>query len=310
MSSFGVIDLGSNTFHLLIVETKNQTEFQTIFRKRVFTGLSDGGIDLIKEERITYGIETITDFKNNLDFYNCNFLKVIGTAVLRSAKNRKDFIVQAEKILGTPIDVIDGMQEADYIYNGITLLPEANTGTHLIMDIGGGSTEFILIKDGKKLFSKSYILGVGSLHELFNKSDPISKNELTLMANYITKTVSDLIPVIKKYSPDYLTGASGSFEVLQLMSGLNPDLVVLTKIEPKAFNSIYDKVVSADAKSRENLEGLPIERVKLIVVGMVLKKTIFELVKPKYIMVSPYALKEGVIKEMITNEYNSNNVTW
>ena len=303
MPRFGVIDLGSNTFHLLIVESNSPTEFHTVFRKRVFTGLSDGGIDLIKKDRINAGIETLKDFHDIVMIQNCNFLKVIGTAALRTAKNRMDFISQAENILGTTIDVIDGMKEADYIFNGITLLPDANIGTHLIMDIGGGSTEFILVKEGKKLFLQSFVLGVGALHELFHKSDPISDSEVRCMFDHITHTVSNLIPVIAEYPPDYLTGASGSFEVLQLMNGLNPDHAVLTRIEPSFFFKIYNEIVTSNVKSREKLKGLPPERVKLIVVGMVLKKTLFDLVKPKYIMVSPYSLKEGVIKEMMAQAY-------
>lgn len=305
MHRFGVIDLGSNTFHLLIVESKSPMEFYTVFRKRVFTGLSDGGIDVIKKERIAVGLETLKEFRNLINLQNCNYLKVVGTAVLRTAKNRMDFISQAENILGTTIDVIDGLQEADFIFNGISLLPNANKGTHLIMDIGGGSTEFILVKEGKKLFSKSYVLGVGALHALFHKSDPISASELISMSDHISRTVSDLLPVTAQYPPDFLTGASGSFEVLQLMTGRDPDHEKLTVIAPDIFYKIYNQIITSDSKSRENLKGLPFERVKLIVVGMALKKTVFELIKPKYIMVSPYSLKEGVIKKMMQQEYKT-----
>ena len=299
MSRYGVIDLGSNTFHLLIVEAVDQNKFRTVFRKRVFTSLSDGGIELIKEERMVTGLASLRDFKDIISSHNCSKLKVIGTAVLRSASNRLEFISKAEKILNTEIIIIDGIQEAEYIYKGITLLPEANFGTHLIMDIGGGSTEFIIIRDGMKIFSKSYILGVGSLFEVFHKSDPISAVDLKEMENHIFNTVKDLIPLIHQYQPKYLTGASGSFEVLQLMYGQNPENDSVTAINPSEFKKIYNKIVKSDTKTREKMKGLPVERVKLIVVGMVLKNTIMNIVKPDYILVSPYALKEGVVREMM-----------
>jgi exopolyphosphatase / guanosine-5'-triphosphate,3'-diphosphate pyrophosphatase len=300
MQRYAVIDLGSNTFHLLIVEPVNDKKFCTIFRKRVFTGLSDGGIDYIKSDRIASGIETLTEFKNIITANHCTHLKVIGTAALRTASNRMDFIHQAENILGITIHVIDGMTEAEYIYRGITLLPEANTGTHLIMDIGGGSTEFIIIKDGEKMFSKSYVLGVGALHEIYHKSEPISLVEINAMTDHIQKTVSDLLPVLSKYPIDFLTGASGSFEVLQLMKGINPNEGEMTQMTLEEFHKIYHEIVSADEINRRKIKGLPPERIKLIVVGMVLKKTLIDLVHPKYIMVSPYSLKEGVIRQMMS----------
>jgi len=299
MKKFAVIDLGSNTFHLLIVEKKSDNTFETLFRKRVFTGLSDGGIELIKEERMKYGLETIREFKQILTSYDSPTLRVVGTAVLRKAANRQIFIDQANEILEKDIEIIDGDTEADYIYKGIILMDELRKGTHLIMDIGGGSTEFILIKDGVKLWSRSFQIGVGALHETFHISEPINNKEILLMKSFILNTIPDLIPVIDTYKPTTLSGASGSFEVLETMSGIDPQCTKLTSISPDYFNSLYQIIVSADYEQREKLAGLPKERVKLIVVGMVLKKIICDLIQPTHILVSPYALKEGILSEMI-----------
>jgi len=295
-----VIDLGSNTFHLLIVEISGDKKFEAIYRKRVFTGLSDGGIKTIKNEKIDLGLSTLHEFKKTLDQYGNPELRVIGTAVLRQAENRHLFIDKATKILNTPIEIIDGHQEADYIFKGITLLDDFNTGTHLVMDIGGGSTEFILIKNGEKIWSKSYLLGVGVLHELFHKSEPISEHELSLMNSHILHTLSDLNFMIEKFKPTTLAGASGSFEVLQTMVGLDPENIKATLVAPDMFYTICNRIVSSDENQRSKIEGLPIERVKLIVVGMALKKIICDMVQPEKIIVSPYALKEGVLREMIS----------
>ena len=294
----GVIDLGSNTFHLLIVEHSGGNQFNPIFRKRIFTSLSEGGINHIRAERIEAGLTSLRAFKNYLDQYECKRIKVVGTAVLRTASNRNEFIKEAEKILGNIIYIIDGIREAEYIYKGITLSPEVNKGTHLVMDIGGGSTEFILIREGEKLFSKSYVIGVGTLFELFHKSEPISKKETKDLFSYIQHKTEDLKSVIQEYQPEYLTGASGSFEVLQLMSGMPVCHNTTFQISRQTFLKIYEDVVSADEMTRKNMEGLPEERVKLIVVGMILKRAIFDLVDPTCIYVSPFSLKEGILQEM------------
>jgi exopolyphosphatase/guanosine-5'-triphosphate,3'-diphosphate pyrophosphatase len=302
MKKYAVIDLGSNTFHLLIVEKKSDNTFETLFRKRVFTGLSDGGIDVIKEDRINYGLETISEFKRILASYDFPTLRVVGTAVLRKAANRQMFIDQANKILEAEIEIIDGDTEADYIFKGIMLLEEMKSGTHLIMDIGGGSTEFILIQDGIKLWSKSFQIGVGVLHQSYHNTEPINETDLRLMKSFILNTVADLIPIIDRYKPSTLTGASGSFEVLQSMSGFDLQYNQLTSVSTDFFYNMYDSIISLNYEQREKLKGLPKERVKLIVVGMVLKKIICDLIQPGHILVSPYALKEGILSEMIKKD--------
>jgi len=306
MTRYGVIDLGSNTFHLLIVEYLGNNSFETIFRESVFTSLSDGGIDIIKQERIDFGIETLHRFKEILLSHKCSHIRVIGTAALRTAKNRAIFIDKAEMVLGSKIEVIDGPKEAHYIFKGITLLPEMLSGSHLIMDIGGGSTECILLVNGKNIFSKSYPIGVGALHEKFHNHEPITSNEIEQIKQFILHQISDLIPFIQAYSPQYLTGAAGSFEILELMSGKELTLKSVSHVDIATFTHLYDKIISADIEQRKNMPGLPIERIKLIVVGMIWKKILFDLVNPSQILVCPYALKEGILIEMIEESSNTN----
>lgn len=293
-----VIDLGSNTFHLLIVDVSDMT-MKTVYRERIFTGLSDGGVDMIKDQKIAEGLDAIRYFKKKLTKYGSPKVTVIGTAVLRHARNRDVFINQAETILSTNIRVIDGSKEADYIYKGIILHKNLQIGNHLVMDVGGGSTEFIIIQDGKKIWANSYPLGVGILHQKFHNTEPISSNELKDLYDYVAYMTSDLIQVARKFSPISLTGASGSFEILQLMTQGFVDEHSTSTIDNNTFVEIYHQIVSADIVQRINLKGLPPQRAKLIVVGMALKMAIFKMIEPTNLIVSPYALKEGVLHDMM-----------
>ena len=299
MKRIAVIDLGSNTFHLLIVKVDDDHTFTTVYRERVFTGLSDGGIDIIREEKLIFGLETIRQFKRKLDENEVSELQVVGTAVLRKASNRQLFINEANAILKTEINIIDGQKEAEYIYKGIMMLPILRIGTHLIMDIGGGSTEFILVSEGHKIWSGSYTLGVGVLHNLFHHNEPIAETSLQSMTEYVKTMLSDMQDVIKNYTVEYLIGASGSFEVLQLMTSKDVDETNISTISNEEFEEIYHEIVKSDYEERAKLPGLPVERVKLIVVGIALKKIIADMVNPSKTVVSPYALKEGVLSDMI-----------
>jgi exopolyphosphatase/guanosine-5'-triphosphate,3'-diphosphate pyrophosphatase len=299
MKKIAVIDLGSNTFHLLIVKLGDDHTFETTYRERVFTGLSDGGIDVISNEKLAFGLETLRHFKNRLDEHEVMEVKVIGTAVLRKASNRQIFIDEATKILNAQINIIDGQKEAEYIYKGIMLLPVLRVGTHLIMDIGGGSTEFILVSEGKKLWSESYTLGVGVLHNLFHHDEPIAKSSLLAMKEHVHTTLKDMQDILNTYNIEFLIGASGSFEVLQSMTSKEIDDNSISAISMEEFEEIYSIIVNTNYEERVKLPGLPLERVKLIVVGIALKKIIADLVKPSKIVVSPFALKEGVLSDMI-----------
>ncbi len=299
MDRLAVIDLGSNTFHLLIVEMEGDCRFRTLYRQREFTRLSEGGIDHILDERIDAGLATLKVFRQKLDEYGVTNVRAVGTAALRKANNRDVFLSQANDILGINIEVIDGNLEAHYIYQGITMLDEFKSGTHLIMDIGGGSTEFILIKEGKKLWAASFVLGVGVLQNLFHHSDPISGQELDALLQHINSVLRDMLPVVADHPPLSLSGASGSFEVLQSMTGDQISHDSVSSVAPDRFLKIADKIITSTEAQRYGMAGIPAERVKLIVVGMALKKAVFEMIRPASILVSPYALKEGVLREMM-----------
>ena len=300
--NYAVIDLGSNTFHILIAKYSGNNVFSETYRERVFVGLSDGGIEILKRESVEKGLETLKKFAEKLIEYNVNVVAVIGTAALRSASNRLEFIAEAEAIIGHPVRIIDGIQEANYIFQGITLIRETTKGINLIVDVGGGSTEFILINNGEMIKSQSYKLGIGVLASLFHDTEPISKQSLVNMHSHITETLSSFLADIKQYKIDYLIGASGSFELLDGMTGSELVNGSFNEVSMDNFNIIHDTIVNADLDQRLKLKNLPVERAKLSPVGLSLMKSIILLFKPKRIMVSSYAMKEGILRELINSE--------
>jgi len=304
---YAVIDLGSNTFHLLIANvTKDNNgifSFQTVYRKQVFVGLSDGGDTHIKEVRMELGLDTLRQFKEKLDLHQPSKIKIVGTAVLRKATNRQLFIDSAELILAQKIAIIDGDQEAKYIYDGVRQIEVLNHGHQLVMDVGGGSTEFIVMQDGKNIWQKSYRLGGGVLHHLFHKNEPITLDEINTISNHIADEVSDLRTFMyNRDTIDYLAGASGSFEILAILAGIQVQENQCYEISLMTFVSLYNKVIKLNLQERDQLDRIPKERAKLIIVGLILKKTILELFQPQNILVSPYSMKEGVLYEMAQYE--------
>ena len=150
---FGIIDLGSNTFHILIVDILPDKSFSIIHKERSFVGLAEDGMETLSQKAIDKGLNTLVNFKNLLKKHQVTDFKITGTAALRSAQNKDIFINAVNEQLGFDIEVIQGEREAELIFKGVSILHPMN-GNYIIMDVGGGSVEFILVNHGKKTWSK------------------------------------------------------------------------------------------------------------------------------------------------------------
>ncbi len=298
--TLAVIDLGSNTFHLLIVQ-QSQMGFKTLYRDRAYTFLSEGGLDFISLERFNGAINIIEQFSIKLIEYCVDETKIIGTAALRSATNSSILTSKINDITGHKVEIIDGDREAQFIFDGIMCFNDFHIGNYLIIDIGGGSTEFIIVDDGIKTWSKSYPLGVGVLYSNFITADPITFQEIELITSYVSFVLADLKTALAQSDKSRtIIGASGSFEVLLTMSGKE---IVEDETEPLTLNQfgrLYEMIINSSYTERQSIPGLPKERTKLIVMAMLLKhiviKEICNLVEG--MVFCPYSLKEGVLKEM------------
>lgn len=291
----GIIDLGSNTFHLLIVDIYGNKSFKTIQKERKFVGLAEDGINMLSQKAIDKGIETLVQFKTILLAHSVSNIKVTGTAALRSAQNNDVFISKVKDQLGFDIEVINGEREAELIFKGVSLL-HPMIGNHLIMDIGGGSVEFIAVKDGNKTWSGSYNIGVGVLHNKFHKSEPISKPEIAELISFLYAELKELRAVVQNV--DTVIGASGSFEVVESMNGKEISPNKISEVTLDDYWNVSSRIIESTLLERSKMEGLPNSRIKLIVVAMILIDLVIEMTNPKKIMISPYALKEGLLSEL------------
>lgn len=293
-----VIDLGSNTFHLLIVEINKEKPFREVYRKREFTALCEGGIDHLRQTSIETGLKACRFFNTMMKEFQVEHALITGTAALRFAVNADDFILPAEEIFGQKLDIINGQEEAELIFDGIRLLHEMKEAT-LIMDIGGGSTEFIIAKEGQIQWKHSFKLGVGVMYADYHRSEPIEEKDETALRLHIRNELIDLKQKLHENNILTMIGASGSFEVLESMSGLNIEKDIAHEITIQNSTNIIQSIIKADYLKRQSMDGLPQDRVKYIVVAMILIDEVLHLAKPKKIIVSPYALKEGLIVKLM-----------
>lgn len=293
----GIIDLGSNTFHLLIVDFFADKSFKEVQKVRNFVGLAEDGIENLSQRAMAKGLEALTEFKSILEDYDVSRIKVTGTAALRSANNKDVFINTVKETLDFDIEVINGDREAELIFKGVSLLHSMNDN-HIIMDIGGGSVEFIVVSKGEKIWSRSYNIGVGVLHNSFHKTEPIANNEVSDLIAFLYSELAEFREAIQNIKINSLIGASGSFEVVESMNGNLISTERISEVSLDDYWNVSSRVIAASYDERSKMKGLPSSRVKLIVVAMILIDIVIEMINPEKILISPFALKEGLLSEM------------
>jgi exopolyphosphatase/guanosine-5'-triphosphate,3'-diphosphate pyrophosphatase len=292
-----VIDLGTNTFHLLIADVDPDGGLTEVYRERIFVKLAAEGIARIGSAPFGRGITALLHFRKKLDEYQVTDLRAIGTAALRTATNGADFVAEARARVNISIELISGTEEADYITRGVLAALPPSEENLLIMDIGGGSTEFILVESGRARWRTSFPLGISVLHRDFHHSDPISQGEINRLEQYLAKQLEPLYEALLIHPTQHLVGAAGTFEVLkeQLRDTTKPLHPTSHLLAPAGFFPLYDRIVTATLDERLAMDGLPKERADMVVVAMILLRFILEFAEIERMTVSDYALKEGVL---------------
>lgn len=298
MKRYGVIDLGTNTFHLLIVE-QTTTGFKELCRKRVFIKLAEKGIKTIAIAPFQRGLQTLVKYQQILTKYEVDEVKTFGTAALRTASNGSLFVEQVYQKTGIKIDLISGEKEANLIYLGVRQIIPFTTQYSLIVDIGGGSVEFIIANEDGVHWAKSFPIGVAILYGLFHKNEPITTPQITQLKTYLNQTLQTLFEALKQYEIYNLIGASGTFDVLEESLPLKKINEVHSLIDLSQFPSFYQKIINTTLDQRIEMPEIPASRADFIVVALVLIEFVLMRTNAKQLDVSAYAMKEGILFEMM-----------
>ena len=294
-----IVDLGTNTFHLLIVQAE-KGQWHTIYRERIFINLAEDGIDHIGPGAWDRGLDAMKKFASNIHQHAAQ-VRALGTAALRRADNASAFLAEVLSTTGIEVDVISGEVEASLITAGVlSALPPTATPV-LIMDIGGGSVEFILYSDGITRFTRSFPIGVAILYDQFHNSEPISARDLKTLDGFLEDTLADLLALLPAFPDCQLIGASGTFEVVDQAINKTIDTKPFSTFERDAFEQVYRDVIAMTLEERLANPGIPNNRAQYIVTAFHLIHYVLRQLRSPRILISNYAMKEGVVKEWMDN---------
>jgi len=300
MKKFAVIDLGTNTFHLLIVSPNLDGSFTELYRERKFIKLGENGVQRIGDAPYLRGLNALLDFKKVLDKEGVDNVSVCGTAALRTASNGAQFVKEIKEKTNLDISLISGDEEARLIYLGVRQAVPFDSDMEMIMDIGGGSVEFIIANKEKIFWAQSFPIGVSILRNNFHKEEPISKSEIENIETHLDEILEPLKDALKNYTVKNLIGASGTFDVLELMLVQEKLSDVHSEVSVSDFEPLYQKFLQTTLEERFQMPKLPSDRADMIIVALILIDYILKLADIKKIMVSAYAMKEGMLSEMET----------
>jgi exopolyphosphatase/guanosine-5'-triphosphate,3'-diphosphate pyrophosphatase len=294
-----IIDLGTNTFHLLIAKIENNGHFSTLHRIRKYVYIGEEGVETLGEKPLKRAYETLAEYKKVMDEYAVEKVMAFGTAGLRTASNGKDFIKKVKNEIGIEIQAVSGDREADLIYLGTKQAVPMTDENILIMDIGGGSVEFIIANQKGKIWAQSFPVGVSVLYNIFHKFEPISALEITDLTNFLHRNFEPLYAALERNSAQILVGASGTFDIISRIMGKPMEDYPNCEIADLSdFPMFYDEVVTANLAKRLAMDAIPNQRAKLIPVALILINIILEKAKINQMLVSAYAMKEGILWEM------------
>ncbi len=301
-----IIDLGTNTFNILIVELAPDKSYKTLFQTKLPVKLGEGGINKNFIEPVPFqrGIEAFRQHHKTIEKFNVQKVYAFATSAIRDATNGRDFVARVKLETGYNVEVIDGNREAELIYFGVRNAVKLSSSLSLIIDIGGGSTEFIIADKEKIVWKQSFLLGAARLLDKFKLSDPITDEQLKVVQDYLGEQLKPLSEALKKYPVTELIGSSGSFDSLAEMIAhkfYSPEILegkTEYEFNMSNCNEIYDIILKSNKEERLKIKGLVEMRVDMIVISCIIVYFILETFNIQKMRLSTYSLKEGVLHQL------------
>ncbi len=305
MKKIAVIDLGTNGFRLQIAEVPTLKDpndapagqFKIIYKENDELKLSADGIHHIGKVPFERGIVAMRHFASVLKEQGVQNARAFGTAALRIADNGQDFIDTVKKETGIEIDLITGEREAELIYKGMKLGVPLNAQPDVMIDVGGGSVEFIICNTEGVLWAKSFNVGVAILKQNFNQNDPIIEDEIRAVESFLNEHASEFIEKIQEFQPQTPIFSCGTldFMVKILRGGYSMPYL---EIEEKTFSEFYKRWLLLSEKELSLIPEIPKDKVEMLAVSMILMDWVMKRMNAHSLIASANSMKAGILYEM------------
>ena len=303
-----LIDMGTNTFHLLIVEARPGEPPHALLRTKVGVRLGEGGISRGEIAPAPYdrALQTMRGFREELELHQVTEVRATATSAMRVARNGPDLVRDILELTGIQVEVIGGEREAELIAKGIRQAVPLGAARHLLMDIGGGSVEFIIANADTIFWKQSFEIGAQRLLDQFfpDPSGVFAPAQLRAELEFLAARLAPLTAAVAEWGPlAGLVGSSGSFDTLADMGGgqvrREADLPPSTELPVADFEHYFAQLLTLDHAGRVALPGMFPMRADMLVVASVIIKYVLTTYHLTRITTSAFALKEGLLAELL-----------
>jgi exopolyphosphatase/guanosine-5'-triphosphate,3'-diphosphate pyrophosphatase len=297
------IDLGSNSFHMLIAR-KDDDRLQIIDTLketvRLRAGLNESRE--LSEEAQNRGLACLQRFAQRLRGIPPENIRVVGTNTLRRSKNAYDFLKRIEEILGVAVDVIGGNEEARLVYLGVATTLNDDVTRNLVVDIGGGSTEFIIGVGDRSHSRESRPVGCVSIAMEFFKDQVITRKRFTKACNHINSSFEGYMQPFRPAHWDRAIGTSGSIKAIAHLHSaleLSPDQITKAGME-----EILRRLLDAKELRKNTFPSLKEDRLPVFLGGFAVLYCAFQKLEIEAMNFSNHSLREGVLVDLVGRETN------
>jgi exopolyphosphatase / guanosine-5'-triphosphate,3'-diphosphate pyrophosphatase len=301
-----VIDLGTNTFNLLVAEVSDG-QMSVLYKNELGIKLGEGGIHrkIITEASFRRGLRGLEKHLRSAKEWEVDKVLAVATSGIRSAENGEEFIREADYRYGIQVRTITGEEEAELIYRGVRQAVNMGDKTCLIVDIGGGSNEFIIGSRKQYFWKKSIDIGIARILEQFKPSDPITQSEIEQINAYFEESLQPIYKAIRQYQPELFIGCSGTFQTVRNMlieEGVPaPEATQQSwfEIYYAQFKRLHDRLILSTTEERKQMPGLELFRVDMIVLASLFVNFIMQKFAFDRMVQSDYSIKEGIVDQYI-----------
>ncbi|MBU1329891.1 MAG: exopolyphosphatase [Gammaproteobacteria bacterium] len=292
------IDLGSNSFHMVLAKA-DHAEIRILERLGDKVQLA-AGIDearMLSEEAMQRGLDCLRRFAQLTSSLPEGAVRIVGTNALREARNRAEFIVRAEALLGHPVEVISGREEARLIYLGVSHSIADTPGKRLVTDIGGGSTEFIIGQRFEPLLRESLQMGCVSYTQRYFRDGKITQARYAQAYTAARLEIMGIEHALRRLGWQDVVGASGTIKAIGLAiqgAGLGNG-----EVNAEGLAWLKRKILKLGEVEKLDLDGIKPDRRSIFPAGLAILEAIFDACELQRMTHSEGALREGVLYDLL-----------
>ncbi|MBI5376891.1 MAG: Ppx/GppA family phosphatase [Candidatus Schekmanbacteria bacterium] len=295
------IDIGTNSVLLLVISSKEEgNNFEILAEDARITRIGEGVSDssFLKYDAMKRTINVLQEYKKIATELGASVVKVVATSAVRDAKNSSEFIALAKQSVNIDVEIISGDREAELVYeSAITSAKSFHINRMLVVDIGGGSTEFIVGKESKIEKVRSLQCGSVRMTEECLRDDPPTPFEMKLLRKIVQRKLSEIIP--SEWEAECCIGVAGTVTtVAQIMLGImhyKRSLIEGYKIEIQRLEELIDKLSMLKIEERKKITGLHPDRADVILAGAVILQEIMNHFNYSFVITSTMGLRYGLL---------------